>query len=86
MPIYVRSHRENYRNSCCWAISAEDETTVLPQKRTYRWHVTRLRGTPAEFIGVVEAPDEETEIKKAIGEYKISEPWKQARLVGRREG
>jgi hypothetical protein len=37
------------------------------------------RGTPAEFIGYVEAPDEEQAIKQAIKQFEISDPEKQKR-------
>jgi hypothetical protein len=47
--------------------------------------VSRIRGTPAEFIGYVEATDEESAIKEAIKEYSITNSGKQKRLsrVGR---
>jgi hypothetical protein len=37
-----------------------------------------------EFIGYVEAPDEEQAIKKAIKQLEISDPEKQKRLVAQR--
>jgi hypothetical protein len=33
------------------------------------------------LVGYVDAPDEQSAIKRAIEEYGITEPWKQARLV-----
>jgi hypothetical protein len=56
-----------------------------PKPKLYRWHISRIR-KKGEFVGVVEAPDEPTAIKEAIERYDIREPWKQARLVARREG
>jgi hypothetical protein len=41
---------------------------------------------PADFVGYVEAPDEQSAIKRAIEEYGITEPWKQSRLVAQRTG
>lgn len=45
-----------------------------------RWGVYHIHGT-AEFMGIVDAPDEQTAIKKAIEKYEISDPLDQARLV-----
>jgi hypothetical protein len=54
----------------------------LPKRlQLYRWRMTRIRGTPAEQIGYVEAPDEATAIKAAIEQYGITDPQKQSRLV-----
>jgi hypothetical protein len=50
-------------------------------RKEYSWNVYRLRGTPAQFIGSVEAPDEATAIKKAIEEFKITDPVMQKRLI-----
>jgi len=43
----------------------------------------RLRGTPAQFVGIVEAPDEATAIQKAIEEFHI-DPVMQKRLIAQR--
>ena len=54
----------------------------LPKRpQLYRWRISRIRGTPAEQIGHVEAPDEATAIKTAIEQYGITDPQKQSRLV-----
>jgi hypothetical protein len=54
----------------------------LPKRpQLYRWRISRIRGTPAEQIGYVEAPDEATAIKTAIEQYGITDPQKQSRLV-----
>jgi hypothetical protein len=53
-------------------------------KKEYHWNVYRLRGTPARFVGIVEAPDEATAIKKAIEEFKITDPAMQKRLLAQR--
>jgi hypothetical protein len=52
--------------------------------KTYRWRISRIRGSPAEFIGYVEAPDEATAIKNAIEEFEITDPEKKKRLVAQR--
>jgi hypothetical protein len=49
-------------------------------KKEYSWNIYRLRGTPAKFIGTVEAPDETTAIK----EFKITDPAMQKRLIAQR--
>jgi hypothetical protein len=52
--------------------------------KLYRWPISRIRGTPAEFIGYVDAPDEATAIKNAIEEFEITDPEKKKRLVAQR--
>src|ERR1700676_641479 len=42
-------------------------------KNEFSWDIYRLRGTPAVFIGSVDAPDENTTIKKAIEEFRITD-------------
>jgi hypothetical protein len=44
-----------------------------PTKRpTHSWAIYRLRGTPAQFIGVVyDQPDEQAAIKEVIEEYDV---------------
>ena len=51
--------------------------------RTCRWAIYRLTATPAKLLGDVEAPDEETAIKKAIDEFAI-EPALHKRLLAQR--
>jgi 1,2-phenylacetyl-CoA epoxidase PaaB subunit len=53
-------------------------------RKGFRWNVYRLRGTPAQFIGTVEAPDEATAIEKAIEEFHITDPAMQKRLIAQR--
>jgi hypothetical protein len=48
--------------------------------KLHRWRISRIRGTPAEFIGYVEAEDE----AQAIKEFEISDPEKQKQLVAQR--
>jgi hypothetical protein len=48
-----------------------------------RWNIYHITGTPAKLLGYVEAPDEESAIKQAIEEFKIS-PALQKRLLAQR--
>jgi hypothetical protein len=45
--------------------------------------IYRLKGVPAKLLGNVEAPDEETAIKRAIEEFHVA-PELQKRLLARR--
>jgi hypothetical protein len=45
--------------------------TIQPPK-LYTWSIYHIKGTPAALLGRVEAADEDTAIKKAIEEFKIS--------------
>ena len=55
-----------------------------PAKQTHSWAVYHIRGTPAQFIGIVyDAPDEQSAIKKAIEEFRIPAN-QRARLVAQR--
>ena len=51
------------------------------EKKLQTWQVTRL---PAAFIGLVEAPDEQTALKVAIEQFKIR-PADEWRLLVRRQ-
>jgi hypothetical protein len=51
--------------------------------KLYTWSIYHIKGTPAALLGRVEAPDEETAIKKAIEEFNIS-PALQNRLLAQR--
>jgi hypothetical protein len=53
--------------------------------RTYRWSIYRLRGTPAAFIGSVEAADEKGAVDAAIREFGIDDPQHQRRLIAQRQ-
>jgi hypothetical protein len=50
-----------------------------PAGKQYTWDVYHIKGTPAALLGRVEAPDEESAIRKAIEEFEIS-PALQKRL------
>jgi hypothetical protein len=47
------------------------------------WSIYHIKGTPAAFLGHVEAPDEEAAIKRAIEEFEIR-PELQKRLLAQR--
>jgi len=49
-----------------------------------RWQIVRLKATPARFIGLVDAPDEESAIKAAIKGFEIP-PGDQERLIALRD-
>jgi hypothetical protein len=59
---------------------APDQTAA---RKEFSWAIYRLKGTPAKLLGHIEAPDEETAIKKAIEEFNVS-PELQKRLLARR--
>jgi hypothetical protein len=49
-----------------------------------RWRISLLKGTPAKFLGYVEAPDEKAAIEQAAKEYKVADALRD-RIVARRE-
>jgi hypothetical protein len=53
-------------------------------KKEYSWSIYRLRGTPAVFVGDVEAPDEKAAIEKAIKDFNITDTEQQKRLIAQR--
>ena len=40
-------------------------------ERTTTWEIRRLKGTPAAFIGLVDAPDETSAVEAAIAQFAI---------------
>jgi len=52
-------------------------------KATVRWGITLLEGTPAKFLGYVEAANEKSAIEAAAKEFKIAKALRD-RLVARR--
>jgi hypothetical protein len=54
-----------------------------PAGKQYTWSIYHIKGTPAALLGRVEAPDEQTAIKKAIEEFEIA-PALQKRLLAQR--
>jgi hypothetical protein len=56
----------------------------MPKPKLHRWRISRIRGTPVEFIGYVEAENEKQAIRQAIKQFAISDPKKQKWLVAQR--
>ena len=56
---------------------------ALVETQFHRWRISRIRGTPVEFIGYVEAENEKQAIKQAIKQFQISAE-KQKWLVAHR--
>ena len=50
-----------------------------------RWRITRIRGSKAELLGIVLAPDQKSAIEEAIACLQNHRPRKQRRLVARPE-
>jgi hypothetical protein len=56
------------------------------KQQTYSWAVYHIRGTPAQFVGLVyDQPDEAAAIAKAIEQYEIPETLRNRLIVQRRD-
>jgi len=49
-------------------------------RRVAAWQISRLRGTPAAFVGLVDAPDEKSAVAAAIKLFAVR-PEDQKRLI-----
>ena len=56
---------------------------TIAAQQNHSWAVYHIRGTPAKLIGIIDAPDKETAIKRAIEEYNVP-PNERGRLMARR--
>jgi len=48
--------------------------------RVATWQISKLRGTPAAFVGLVDAPDADTAKERAIKQFRVR-PEDQKRLI-----
>jgi hypothetical protein len=53
-------------------------------KSLHRWRVALMTGTPAKFLGYVEARDERAAIEVAVRKYRIGDTLRH-KIVARRE-
>jgi hypothetical protein len=62
---------------------AKRPTTI--KQPTHSWAIYHLKGTPAQFIGIVfDQPDEQAAIRAAIEEFKVPENLRDRLLARRR--
>jgi hypothetical protein len=55
------------------------------EQQSYSWSIYRLRGTLARFVGLVDAPDEQSAITKAIEEYDVPQNLRSRLIAQRRD-
>ena len=53
----------------------------MKPKTLPRWQINYIKGRPPTTLGHVEAPTAEAAIKKAIEQFKITEPHRQQRVA-----
>ena len=49
-----------------------------------QWRITRIRGSRAEHLGVLEAPDAESAIAAGIRQFGVTDPEQQKRIAAYR--
>jgi len=52
--------------------------------KLHAWAIYRIKSTPAALLGYIEATDEQSAIRKAIGEFHVTSPQVQKRLLAMR--
>jgi hypothetical protein len=53
------------------------------QQATHSWAVYHIKGTPAKLVAIVDAPDAETAIARAVAEANVP-PNERGRLMAQR--
>jgi hypothetical protein len=61
----------------------------MPKKKPtrveqHRWRISHLKGTPAKFLGCVDAGTESEALKKGIAEFKVK-PDQRNRVIAHRD-
>jgi hypothetical protein len=56
------------------------ESSERQRRRVATWQISRLRGTPAAFVGLIDAPDEAMAKERAIQQFAIR-PEDRKRLI-----
>jgi hypothetical protein len=55
------------------------------EQQNHTWAVYHIRGTPAKLAGIVDAPDEQTAIERAIEEFKVPANQRDRLMAQRRD-
>jgi hypothetical protein len=55
------------------------------KQQSHSWAIHHIRGTPAQFVGIVDAPDAQSAVKKAIEEFEVPENLRNRLIATRRD-